>query len=309
MNQKDTCILVFDVENFLYAVRNDDLIHQEMRRLNTFVLLLALIRALEDLIRNKFFVIGRFAALAFPQTTHPRSDSRRPVLSPEEIQKCLLNHAFSVSLEPHEKNAADNALVQRVAGFIEGQKPHTCIIATGDGRDPFPRFIQDLLARAIAVHVVSYDYTPESVRDNSNVRYSLLAADVRTHLQEFWSHPAQKDEKQLPSLVLVRRSVRDYYRALQNSNVSAMQAIDPTHRLWIIKTLEAIKSLTPIGTRWELKFSEIHNAVKSYALQWPDRPPHEELVALLQEMIRSTNLFGRTSVYTPNWESGLWKEP
>ena len=154
------------------------------------------------------------------------------------------------------------------------------------------------------VRVAAYDYMPESIRNRPDVSYTLLGSDVRNFVaapRTLHIRPIREPSSRPRGL---RESIRRYHEAVRAGTQPS--DIPSNHLMWIEQTITALRSLTNKGTPWELKFSEILNALRTYTQRWNPPPSSNELTVLLTEFLNRTDMFGKTVIYTPNWQSALW---
>lgn len=291
--------MLFDIENLFYAARNDPLLPSWT---TNQLILLALGHSLETIAQAVGAVVWRVGAVAWIR--NQLAGSEKGVWpSYREVRSCLLRKGYTILFTPGGKNAADYALTRAGLGFTLAAGSDTCILATGDGREPFPGFITEMLNRAVKVRVVAYDYAPENVRTRSDVSYALIGSDVRGLIEKpfEWKRPRTRISSRPRTL---RENVRHYYETVRGG--TQPPDIPSNHRMWIEQVIEALRSLTDTGTPWEMKFSEILTALKTYSQHWDPAPTPDELTVLLTEFLTRTDLFGKTVVYTPNWQSVLW---
>lgn len=304
MNQKRIGML-FDIENLFYAARKDPGMPSWA---TPHAILLALVRALKEFARGLGTVEWKIGACSWIEQRTADVHAPRTVLpSYRDVRSCLIKKGYTVLFVPGGKNAADYALTQTALGFTLAAGIDLCILATGDGREPFPDFITQMLLRGVALRVAAYDYAPENIRMRADISYGLLGSDVRNLMRMPEALVEASDRISARRPRTLRDSVRRYYEAIRSG--ARPSDIPTNHIVWIEQIIRTLRALTDVGTPWELKFSEILNALRTYTHRWDPRPSADELAVLLAECLDKTDLFGKTSVYTPNWQSVLWTLP
>lgn len=168
MEEKE-CAILLDIENLLRSAC-DDLAAQAA---SNNKLVGRIIGYVNELALGYAPAVRPYAALGFT-----RKQKTVPWISFE-----LVKAGFRVMIVPAGPNAADHAL--RDLGFLLAvdDKVGTVILATGDGREPFPELLETLLSCGKRVHMVSYDGAPLSMWAEGAL-HSSLAPHLRLLLEE-----------------------------------------------------------------------------------------------------------------------------
>ena len=95
----------------------------------------------------------------------------------------LVDEGFRVSVVPPGSSAADWALYDAGLMCAADERVGTVVLATGDGREPFPELLEILLEAGKRVHVVSYDGAPFRMHIEG-VEHTSLAPYLRLRLEE-----------------------------------------------------------------------------------------------------------------------------
>lgn len=161
--EKQAAILL-DIENILFAACDDPAASEASKN--------KLVGYIIDYVRKLALgyapSVRAYAALGF--TRKQRTISW--------ISFALAKADFHTMIVPAGPNAADMALYDMGLLLAADAGIETVVLATGDGREPFPELVDIMLEAGKRVHVVAYENVPRSLRQEE-VEFSSLAADLR----------------------------------------------------------------------------------------------------------------------------------
>ncbi|MBI2037092.1 MAG: NYN domain-containing protein [Candidatus Liptonbacteria bacterium] len=163
------CAILLDIENILFAACDD--------------------AAARSASKNKLagYIIGYVSELAQGYAPSVRSYAAlgfaRKQKNVSWISFALAKAGFRTMIVPAGPNAADTALRDLGLLLAVDDTVGTVILATGDGREPFPELLEILLGCGKRVHVVSYDGAPFRMHIEG-VEHSSLAPHLRIFLEE-----------------------------------------------------------------------------------------------------------------------------
>ena len=169
---------------------------------------------------------------------------------------------YQVLFVKRGENTADHAITELASALLFDRRIKICILATQDSGANFVSFINTVRQRT-EIHLMGYDYIPESFRTGDVMPSSLLKGDITEIVQQIRprvqaSHPRSADTLQ--------QSTRKFLSSPDSLNNS-------THRAWITQAVSGIRSAAaekPEGT-----FRELVTGVRS---RWQGQlPPDKEL--------------------------------
>lgn len=190
-------VILMDVENLIIQAKRD-----ERCELNAVSVLKSAISQADKIAAGFGPLIRADAALSSPKSGARAGDgSASQRVAPirkdnSRLTQCLIDSDFtSVILVPQGKDHADWALYE--VGILVSKDPRVrgVVLCTGDGGEPFFKLVQALLSAGKLVHVVSYDRTPQSLK-NLNLPSSLLVSDIR--LESVEVEVAEDDSEAAP---------------------------------------------------------------------------------------------------------------
>lgn len=168
------CAILLDIENILFAACDDAAASEASKnKLAGYI-----IGYVNELAQGYALRVRSYAALGFA----------RKQKNVSWISFVLAKAGFRTMIVPAGPNAADAALRDLGLLLAVDDKVGTVILATGDGREPFPELLEILLSCGKMVHVVSYDGAPWSMHVEG-VEHSSLAPHLRIFLEEEAAEP------------------------------------------------------------------------------------------------------------------------
>jgi len=310
--------LLFDIESMFLRARGDEGIRKRKPKNITLAITLALLHhaAAEGTI------VRRFAALALPPPGRPWSSHIRR--EDWEIFTTIVDMGFDVSLITSEADAAD-ALIEREANHL-GRKTSdvdVIMVATNDGKPPFPKIVNNLRAAHKLVKIISYDSIPSFYKKFRHYPCTMIAWEVRellTNHQEILEHLAM-DPFAFNPLPLLREAlgvgppVRE--SSLNEKDASSIfpsttrhlipDAFKQSWRAYALTTLAAALSLEPPSRVYHIE--DLRSILRNALETWPDPKPNREGIPhIVDFFIKTTDLFETTRRYVFNPQSSLLKE-
>lgn len=182
--EKGSVALFVDIENLFIAAREDKSIdgaEKSARILKTLPPCLLRIASTLGPIAHAY------GALSLPRSTGQNGGSDRSARTEEVIamQLAFVNAGMPTILVPAGHNAADEALMQQALRLMRNSFIKTFVIATGDGREPFPELLRILTEKNKTVHVVAYDKLPHIIQNRVYpCTYDRIASIMRETLPE-----------------------------------------------------------------------------------------------------------------------------
>ena len=267
MSSRGNIIIVADLENFCGCINADPALTGCSMSLAT--------RASASAIRRRVSqqypdcqIQWQVSAFSFPE---PGSEAYREQVSQIARAAREANQlGYQVLTVKRGENTADYAITELASALLFDRRIKICILATQDSGADFVSFINTVRQRT-EIHLIGYDYIPESFRTEDVMPSSLLKGDITEIVQQMRprvqaSHPRPADTLQ--------QSTRKFLNNPDSLNNS-------THRAWIAQAISGIRSATeerPEGT-----FRELITGVRS---RWQGPfPPDRELGDMLNVLI------------------------
>ena len=158
------CAILLDIENILFAAYDDAAASGASKN----KLAGCIIGYVSELAQSYAPSVRSYAALGFA----------RKQKNVSWISFALAKAGFRTMIVPAGPNAADTALRDLGLLLAVDDNVGMVILATGDGKEPFPELLEILLGCGKRVHVVSYDGAPVSMHVEG-VEHSSLAPHLR----------------------------------------------------------------------------------------------------------------------------------
>ncbi|MDP3947930.1 MAG: NYN domain-containing protein, partial [bacterium] len=177
----EECAILLDIENLFFAACGDPMASEASSRNK---LLGRIIGYVKELALGYAPRVRSYAALGFSQRHK----------SVSWISFVLAKADFRVMIVPAGPNAADTALRDLGLLLAVDDNVGAVVLATGDGREPFPELLEILLEAGKRVHVVSYDGAPLSMHIEG-VEHTSLAPHLRILLEEETAESSQAEAR------------------------------------------------------------------------------------------------------------------
>ena len=185
------CAILLDIENILFSACDDAAASGASKN----KLAGHIISYVDELAKGYAPSVRSYAALGFA----------RKQKNVSWISFVLAKAGFRTMIVPAGPNAADTALRDLGLLLAVDDNVGTVILATGDGREPFPELLEILLSCGKRVHVVSYDGAPRSMHVEG-VEHSSLAPHLRILLEEEMAEQPSNEAAESASPQTVREA-------------------------------------------------------------------------------------------------------
>lgn len=303
--RREGAFILWDIENLLYTALQDAVLNSHQEHLISF----GIAAELEKIAETRGKIMGRFGV--FSLALGPKLDKnlrrRRQESARLRTAQELVNCGYQIMLVPQEANAADQMLTDLGEYLAEKKSVATCILGTGDGREPFPTLATLLLARGIRVHVVSYHLTPAWFRNHSSITTSLIAGSLLSTLErETGVVPVPKRTSEEKSDTTEFLDLRSSFRSVLE-NPRARHPV-PAHHRWICHAVATLQNACTTK-RKGIPYEDLYAALEQSFETFQGEPPTKEgIKELLLALGRYSDLFGRVTTYLFNPQSKLISE-
>lgn len=275
-------MILADIENLIGCAGQDP----AFRHYPPLSLTKAIVTAIERIVARqypKYQSRWRVTALSSPEPGSAGFERESRIIL--EMTQELRRSKYQVLMVGRAKDAADDAITQLGEGLLYNRRIAHCILATQDGGAPFVSFINAVKTR-IRIHLVGYDYIPESFLAEENFSYSLIRGEVAEILERM---PAQVPTARPVSPRTLRESTRKF---LNNPH-----SIENTeHYAWIAQTLACLKDAAQDGV--EVRFRDLIRGVRS---RWRGPSPPDQALSDILSVLGDRFFFRRTMfIYRPS---------
>lgn len=295
--------ILLDFENLFFQARNDS----SLGGYSDEMIALAIAAALDEIAQKQGTILQRFGAFSLLPSKKTNHRRRRQMGSWLLILQGLTDCGYRFLLVRHGDDAADRSIADIGLQVVTTSGAKTCVLATGDGKEPFPSLCDSLTAKGVKIHVVSYDYVPASVKERPDITSSIIAGSVLRLLaevlpQKAMPHPDLRETAMHTPTGEggIRDSVRLFIKNPDDP------AIEPQHRTWIRKAIAAIAAEKEKRARKEVRFEAL---LALLGQTFPNgeglQPSEGEVRLVLTALIQLTDLFERKSLYLVNPGSSL----
>lgn len=179
--------ILLDAENILIPAFKDEALKGRKKQL----VIKAVALALEGVAERMGSLTYQFAAVSLPPSGRLRDEAWSMI-------KDLVDSGYQVTTESMSPNASDLLIEKKGIALAKELDIDSIVLATRDGKEPYPGLLDALSCAKKKVCVAAYDYFPASFRARSDLQYALLGGDVRKFVarMESWQE-AQIYEKSL----------------------------------------------------------------------------------------------------------------
>lgn len=207
-----------------------------------------------------------------------------------EITRELRRLRYQVLMVDRTKDAADDAITQLGEGLLYNRRISHCILVTQDSGPPFVSFIEAIKAR-VRIHLLGYDYIPDSFLAKEEFPYSLLKEDISELLEET---PLQTLTVQPVRPPNVRENVRKFLtdpRSVENTQ----------HHAWIGQAITCLQEIAQ--DEWETRFRDLVRSIRS---RWRGPSPPEQTLTDIIGVLGNKFFFKRTLFVYKKYEMELF---
>lgn len=275
-------MILADLENLMGCVRQDT----AFRHYPALSVVKAIVSAIERTVTRQYpgyQAKWRVTALSSPEpgSTGFEQENEDILAMTRELHRLK----YQVLMVDRTKNAADHAITELGMGLLYNRRIGRCILATQDSGLLFVSFIKAVKTR-IRMHLVGYDYIPESFLTEENSSSSLLRGDIAEILEQM---PAQ-----MPNALPARpRNARENTRAFLNDPRSVKNT---GHHAWIAQTLACLKYIA--RDDWEVTFRDLVRGIRS---RWRGPSPPDQTLSDILSVLGDKFFFRRTMfIYRPD---------
>ena len=246
-------------------------------------------------------ITWRITAFAFP-----RSESRREPGETESIEKTAeeaRRHNYKVLVVERRDNAADDAITELGLAVLYDRRIKACVLATQDSGTPFVSFLETVKRRT-RIHLIGFDYIPESFGAENVFSFSLLRSAVAARMKRTCPvmsvAPSALPAAPAPALYTQTSVTPPSPEPISQVNLPQDQASSPTvresalsffrqpssltnveHYQWIVRTLTHASRAMQDG--WQGTRSQLFRSVKFH---WQGPAPPDKVVQEILDVIQ-----------------------
>ncbi|GEM_PF-5569796 len=270
-------MILTDLENFMGCVGQDP----ALRHFPSLSIVKAIVSAIEHAVTRQYPNYQprwRLTALSSPEPGSPGFvyENENILAMTRELHQMK----YQALMVGRTKDAADDAITALGEGLLYNRRIGRCILATQDSGLPFISFINTIKTR-IRIHLIGYDYIPDSFLTEEKFPYSLLKEDITEILEKV---PLQTPTVQLVRPPNVREDVRKFLTdpgSLENTR----------HHAWIAQAITCLRDIAQDECEWETRFRDLVRGIRS---RWRGPSPPEQTLADIIGVLGNKFFFKRT---------------
>lgn len=284
---KTECAILLDIENLLFSALGDAAAYEASKN----KVVEQIIGAVSAIGRRHAPTVRSYAALGFARKQKEVS----------WIALVLAKAGFRTMIVPAGPNAADAALRDFGLLLSINNAVATVVLATGDGKEPFPELLELLLEAGKRVHVVSYDGAPWSMHAEG-VEHSSLAPHLRLLHEEAALPPAAEARGFADDPFFCREAVRLSYRRAARAilNGASLDGLGRAARN-LADAYELFEEELAGARDRRFSFGRLLGVLEAArAARRLKADSNEEVRWIAKTLVNFTDAFDRLELYAPN---------
>lgn len=287
------CAVVLDIENLFYGAAGDRLLQEKGNGMPAIAE--ALVPYIKQFAERQAPIKKLYGAMSVSPTSG-RSTFKT-------IQQ-LVGLGFEVTTVAFGPNAADFKIAEQCEMLEKDPNISHVVLATGDGQEPFPSIVQNLLGKGKKVSLIVYDQIPAHFSNREDLLVFQLAPAVRRETSEAVkiSTPENVPVSETP--------VDDSPKAAYRKTIKAMlngEACSEKHRKIITSATVDLVALRNVDPRRSHGLGNLINLLGHTLPQKGIWISDDEIAALIHALTDFTDLFQKKEVYTLNEQSSFRK--